>query len=513
MSTKISKLSVGEGGAMQAYEGFQLIEARTFDKSSQKNWQDTRKSPRAIFSQGSTYRSDSEHMTAIIGRNGTGKSHLLGSIVQAFTILEDLLKGKRTTVSNFPLAYLDYIVDGFHCTLQYFGHQDLRLARDGIVTDISGFPLPQRVVALTISPFDKFPVPRMIPNSVSQWGTSLYHYLGLRDRFGKAAIETLLFRALSNLFDSETNDAMRRANISAVFNFLDLVPELSVVYSKRIPQSLQNSLQRGASLDDPIIYESEDQSRKVLDVLRSVPEFHLRFLLDVAMSRLDKGALRVRADFAAGGILDDTFDDLQPLRRAGFLRLSAVEITHKNGERSNLKKASSGQVSMISSLLALSSVITNGSLVLIDEPELSLHPEWQIKYVDLLLRTFARYQGCHFVVATHSPLVVSELPGHATIISLDDDKLPADENLKGQSADYLLAVAFGLPSSANLHVKERLVSAIKLVANGQANSNEFAKELQLLLKFRSEMAHGDPAIKIINSLEAASKLSSSEAGI
>lgn len=47
------------------------------------------------------------------------------------------------------------------------------------------------------------------------------------------------------------------------------------------------------------------------------------------------------------------------------------------------------------------------ALVMIDEIELHLHPKWQRDVIDRLRQTF---QACQFVVTTHSPLVLGEVP-------------------------------------------------------------------------------------------------------
>jgi len=51
----------------------------------------------------------------------------------------------------------------------------------------------------------------------------------------------------------------------------------------------------------------------------------------------------------------------------------------------------------------------NGGIVLIDEPELSLHPQWQIKYLDFLRDLFQDESGqidIQFIIATHSPFIL-----------------------------------------------------------------------------------------------------------
>jgi predicted ATP-binding protein involved in virulence len=56
------------------------------------------------------------------------------------------------------------------------------------------------------------------------------------------------------------------------------------------------------------------------------------------------------------------------------------------------------------------------ALVLIDEIELHLHPAWQRHVLPSLLRTFPR---CQFVVTTHSPQVLSEVPTESVVLLRD----------------------------------------------------------------------------------------------
>ena len=65
--------------------------------------------------------------------------------------------------------------------------------------------------------------------------------------------------------------------------------------------------------------------------------------------------------------------------------------------------------------------LTDDCLYCLDEPENSLSPKFQKKLVELITRK-ARYCGCQFIIATHSPFVLS-LPG-AKIYDLDS--VPVD---------------------------------------------------------------------------------------
>lgn len=71
-----------------------------------------------------------------------------------------------------------------------------------------------------------------------------------------------------------------------------------------------------------------------------------------------------------------------------------------------LLSASSGELSLITTIIYISSVIQPQSVIIIDEPENSLHPKWQREYVNKIVSLFYYYQP-KIVIATHSPLVVT----------------------------------------------------------------------------------------------------------
>ncbi|PNU29376.1 AAA family ATPase, partial [Serratia marcescens] len=90
----------------------------------------------------------------------------------------------------------------------------------------------------------------------------------------------------------------------------------------------------------------------------------------------------------------------------------------------SLRLASSGEQCILLSLLGIAANISDNTLILIDEPEISLHPEWQEKYISLLMNIFERYQSCLFVIATHSPQIVSKLnPRGSYIYTIQNDEL------------------------------------------------------------------------------------------
>lgn len=67
----------------------------------------------------------------------------------------------------------------------------------------------------------------------------------------------------------------------------------------------------------------------------------------------------------------------------------------------------------------LESLKTTGNfIILIDEPDLHLHLDWQRQYIQRLIDIFSSSSKditFHFIIATHSPFIVSDLPGENII--------------------------------------------------------------------------------------------------
>lgn len=82
----------------------------------------------------------------------------------------------------------------------------------------------------------------------------------------------------------------------------------------------------------------------------------------------------------------------------------------KNGIFIPVESVSSGELHMLLNIIFIASNIDTKrkNIILIDEPEVSLHPKWQKDYVIFLYDYFYLYD-CQFFFATHSPLIISKI--------------------------------------------------------------------------------------------------------
>lgn len=80
-------------------------------------------------------------------------------------------------------------------------------------------------------------------------------------------------------------------------------------------------------------------------------------------------------------------------------------VVERGNERISLENLSSGEQHELVLLYDLAFRIKPNTLVLIDEPELSLHPTWQQQFLDDLLK-LAENGAFDAIVATHSPYII-----------------------------------------------------------------------------------------------------------
>lgn len=101
------------------------------------------------------------------------------------------------------------------------------------------------------------------------------------------------------------------------------------------------------------------------------------------------------------------FERFSELTPSGKQILRNFDFALRKDERLiELFGASSGELTLLTSLLFISANISKNTVILIDEPENSLHPKWQIEYIKQILDVFHLYQP-KIIIATHSPLIIN----------------------------------------------------------------------------------------------------------
>jgi predicted ATP-binding protein involved in virulence len=134
------------------------------------------------------------------------------------------------------------------------------------------------------------------------------------------------------------------------------------------------------------------------------------------------------------------FDNLR-IQRKPRLQM----LVNKNGKTLDVAQLSQGEKSMMALVgdiarrlaimnPALENPLEGSGIVLIDEVDLHLHPNWQRAIVGNLNNTFP---NCQFVLTTHSPIVISESPD-LLCYSLNNGELQKLNNLYGMDVNQVL---------------------------------------------------------------------------
>ncbi|PIB47423.1 hypothetical protein AOA59_01000 [Pseudomonas sp. 2822-15] len=182
------------------------------------------------------------------------------------------------------------------------------------------------------------------------------------------------------------------------------------------------------------------------------------------------------------------FQSLSLLRRLDLLTLRRCELTSFSGETFDVANASSGQQQMLCSVIGLATALRDDSLVLIDEPELSLHPRWQQQYLDNLFATLEPFKGCHVLVATHSPLIVQR--GHALgagVVQVNKESASEPLDQDGESVEATLQNVFDTPVTGSVHLANEIFT---LITDAESEGG-FVREQSLEELKRLELLYSD----------------------
>lgn len=274
-------------------------------------------------------------------------------------------------------------------------------------------------------------------------------------RIGKSP-KSVIKAALARTLD---NDNSTFYQIRALMEYCQYEPRFGFGKRGFRPEALNDFIETGGNLDSLLTTsEQREDFYRAIEFLRRWPVKEIHWVdeksqvYEFALQREIASVIRAEA----------TLIKLNMLK--------GIQVYVDKGEPSGpfeVHNASSGELSLISSLLFLTAEVEPNSIVLIDEPENSLHPGWQRAYVDKVLAALA-YRNVSVIIATHSPLVVTgALMAHNNLVSVFQMQRGEPQRLRLQhfdsgdtSIEAVLWKAFDVVTPANHFVSEEVVEAI-----------------------------------------------------
>lgn len=407
--------------------------------------------------------------SVLVGKNGTGKSTFLGNLTNSI-VKEKTYRKKNNLFEEESPSYF-----------------------------------PQEVIAVSTSPFDKFPIDRSDRDSN-------YTYLGLRDLHSSNFGLAYLSKIIASLIHSVSKDSNQAFEIGRVLDYLGYRDEMYISFQLFNSVKFFESIIETSELENLFPSSNSISTRRLnklffLNRNGSISERKVSRLKEIIGDILKKGTFKSHFDIVLGrnGIdinLQES-DDLLFLIQSGILRLKDVRLeSRKKNSHLSIKDASSGEQSIILSILGIASKIKNNSLIVIDEPEICLHPQWQEKYIEILTYTFQNYRGCHFIIATHSPQIISKLSNiNSFIIDMETGVTREATDFINNSIDFQLANVFNSPGYKNEYLSRIALNIFVKVSKKKYFDSDDYDKFDNIEKQIGNLDHSDPVYDLYITLK------------
>ena len=220
-------------------------------------------------------------------------------------------------------------------------------------------------------------------------------------------------------------------------------------------------------------------------LIKDVPSYIATRIIEMANDQEDTPMQEIRT--AVFKEINEIFEILDLDIKISGISKNAKSIpifTNSSGDKFDINELSSGEKQLFLRTLAIRMLNPENSIILIDEPELSLHPKWQQRIVDVYRKIGKNNQ---IIIATHSPHILGSVRKENIILldKDDDGKIvvkTGDElyNSYGQPTDRVLKDIMGLETTRNPKVFKLLEEAGELVDKNEYESEEFKTKYKKL---------------------------------
>lgn len=444
--------------------------------------------------------------SVIIGKNGIGKSYILRAIIDIFRVAE-ILKETNDAFNSPKIDYkfnISYLLND--SLYEFTNIRPLEIVSfnapkiwsckiNNKEVSLNELQLPYKIIASSMTITDKFPTP-----SVGR-----YCYRGVRNERtpSTTGTRTLVRKVVDGIIDSFSKKTTTTDDLCNLLKNLGLKSKIEIRYKIRYKDIFLTGNQSQESLKD--IYSNwrkyfPDRSGEVW----GAKFFHgiqnnsnkLQIICDYlnrCAANCNIGKYPIVYDvFSEENTLIQDAEAIKLLSNLDILTFPEIKVwkqNHKHGYE--FVNSSSGETQQLCQFINVMSAINQDSLILIDEPENSSHPNWQINFIEWLQKIFADYRSCHFIIATHSHFLLSDLnPQWSSIIALTKDdnnqikNIAEDINTFCWSTDDILYRIFQVRNTRNYVFESQMMRLYHLIEDNNGNRTEIVRLVEELSRYR-----------------------------
>lgn len=157
--------------------------------------------------------------------------------------------------------------------------------------------------------------------------------------------------------------------------------------------------------------------------------------------------------------------------------LGSVNITW--GKGLSVDKLSEGEKQLIISV-GLSLVLNKQNLLfLYDEPDVSLHPKWQQKFISSIRKGLDDESMA--IITTHSPNIVSDLKNQSLYLIRKGKVVTKALKYYGRTVNDLLVDYFGMESTRSNDVSQKIDNLWRIIQEGKYEESVFKEKMKELI--------------------------------
>ncbi|CAA6811680.1 MAG: Putative ATP-binding protein [uncultured Sulfurovum sp.] len=143
-----------------------------------------------------------------------------------------------------------------------------------------------------------------------------------------------------------------------------------------------------------------------------------------------------------------------------------------------IDELSTGQKTLLSKILYIYFKDYKDKVILIDEPELSLHPKWQSQVLSIYEK-LAEKNNCQIIIATHSPHIIgSAKPEYLRVLKKVDNKIEVAQYTQSYGLEFsqILTDIMDVEYLRTPEVAKKMAHVKLMIIENSYDSDEFKKE-------------------------------------
>ena len=397
-------------------------------------------------------------ITIIAGYNGTGKSTISRSLFSIFSANYDVINkisSDRTKSINKILS--NYLSD-IELNWEAFSERDQfrRIAPRRIVGELIKIISNNLLLILdeNFGELHRNTLKQSINESIDEFNNKYVRYSipsldaidldaisnsieGLLSQSDQSIFNQILTKHLNDEFHNQINNIYDP--VTGTISLQVKEEQINVEVSQNIASSdkLVNFRTDVVYIDDAAAIVDNIYSDSFWFRINSKLNHNSHLIEQIEDESYDTYTLRARTTDR----LNLVFRNINDILGTDFVNSSEDEEDEK---KLNLINYSSGMKTfyLIKSLLEKGVIRENGTLIL-DEPEVHLHPEWQLKFAEIIVLLQKEF-GLHILINTHSPYLLNAIEVYSKIhnlmsdtqyylASIDESHIPIIEDIKHET--------------------------------------------------------------------------------